>query len=60
MKNKPEEPKPRGFAVMSAEDTRRIARMGGEAVSRNRKHMREIGKKGGKNSHKGDFTLPHI
>ena len=37
----------RGFAAMSAEQQRRIASKGGEAVSKNRDHMSEIGKKGG-------------
>lgn len=37
----------RGFAAMSAEKQREIARRGGEAVSLNREHMAEIGRKGG-------------
>ena len=37
----------RGFASMDAEDRRKIASKGGRAVSRNRQHMAEIGKKGG-------------
>lgn len=41
----------RGFASMDPEQQRRIASKGGEAVSRNREHMAEIGRKGGENSH---------
>lgn len=37
----------RGFAGMDPEQQRRIARKGGEAVSRNRQHMSEIGRRGG-------------
>lgn len=37
----------RGFAAMSSEQQREIARKGGEAVSRNREHMATIGRKGG-------------
>lgn len=37
----------RGFAAMSSEQQREIARKGGEAVSRNREHMASIGRKGG-------------
>jgi general stress protein YciG len=37
----------RGFASMSQEKQREIARKGGEAVSENRQHMSEIGRKGG-------------
>ncbi len=37
----------RGFAAMSSEQQREIARKGGEAVSRNREHMANIGRKGG-------------
>ena len=40
----------RGFAAMSNEDQRAIARKGGEAVSRNREHMVAIGRKGGEAS----------
>ena len=40
----------RGFAAMSNEDQRAIARKGGEAVSRNREHMAAIGRKGGEAS----------
>lgn len=44
----------RGFASMDPELQRRIASKGGEAVSRDRKHMAEIGRKGGENSHGND------
>jgi hypothetical protein len=37
----------RGFASMSPEQQRAIARKGGEAVSRNREHMAQIGSRGG-------------
>lgn len=37
----------RGFASMSPEQQRAIARKGGEAVSRNREHMATIGSRGG-------------
>ena len=37
----------RGFAAMSPEKQKQIARKGGEAVARNRQHMAEIGRKGG-------------
>jgi general stress protein YciG len=37
----------RGFASMSPEQQRAIARKGGEAVSRNREHMAAIGSRGG-------------
>lgn len=37
----------RGFAAMTPEKQREIARKGGMAVSENRQHMSEIGKKGG-------------
>lgn len=40
----------RGFAAMSDREQREIARMGGEAVSENRSHMAEIGRKGGEAS----------
>jgi general stress protein YciG len=40
----------RGFAGMDVEKQRRIARKGGEAVSRDRQHMSEIGRKGGESS----------
>jgi general stress protein YciG len=37
----------RGFASMTPEQQRAIARKGGEAVSRNREHMASIGSRGG-------------
>lgn len=37
----------RGFASMSPEQQRAIAKKGGEAVSRNREHMANIGSRGG-------------
>jgi uncharacterized protein len=37
----------RGFAAMSDEKQREIASKGGKAVSRDRQHMAEIGRKGG-------------
>lgn len=40
----------RGFAGMDVEKQRRIAQKGGEAVSRDRQHMSEIGRKGGESS----------
>jgi general stress protein YciG len=43
----------RGFAAMSSEQQREIARKGGLTVSRNRKHMAEIGRVGGERSHGG-------
>lgn len=36
----------RGFAAMNPEEQREIAHEGGAAVSRNREHMSEIGRKG--------------
>ena len=39
--------RPRGFAAMKPEDVLRICTMGGRTVSRNRKHMAEIGAIGG-------------
>lgn len=44
----------RGFAVMSPEQKSEIARMGGLKVSKNRKHMANIGRVGGERSHQGD------
>lgn len=44
----------RGFAVMSKEKRSAIAALGGITVSRNRRHMVEIGRLGGAKSHKGD------
>ena len=43
----PPRPSRRGFAGMDAEKRRLIARKGGQAVSRNRQHMSEIGRRGG-------------
>ncbi len=43
----------RGFAAMSSEQQREIARKGGLTVSRNRRHMAEIGRIGGEHSHGG-------
>jgi general stress protein YciG len=37
----------RGFAAMDDQKQREIASKGGTAVSRNRDHMAEIGRKGG-------------
>jgi|GEM_PF-2322227 len=37
----------RGFAAMNPEQIRKIASMGGQAISKNREHMEVIGKKGG-------------
>lgn len=39
----------KGFAVMTKAERIRIATMGGEAVSKNTRHMAEIGKVGGRN-----------
>ena len=40
----------RGFAGMDDDKQRKIAQKGGEAVSRDRQHMSEIGRKGGEAS----------
>ena len=49
----------KGFASMDREQQRAIARKGGLAVSQNRQHMAEIGRKGGENSGKSRAkTLP--
>lgn len=45
-----EERKPKGFATMSPERIREIARKGGKSHSR--EHMAEIGRKGGMKSKK--------
>ncbi len=37
----------RGFAAMDHEKARKIQSAGGKAVSQNRQHMAEIGRKGG-------------
>ena len=42
----------RGFASMDPDKQRKIASKGGKAVSKDRKHMSEIGRKGGENSHR--------
>jgi len=42
----------RGFAVMDPTRVHEIATLGGEAVSRNRKHMKKIGAIGGRAPHK--------
>lgn len=39
-----------GFAAMSPEKQREIARKGGEAVSKDSRHMARIGEVGGNNS----------
>ena len=44
----------RGFAGMDEEKQRKIAQKGGEAVSRDREHMSEIGRKGGEASGGGN------
>jgi len=44
-------PSRRGFAAMDPKLQRRIARQGGRTVSRDRKHMAEIGRIGGGRSH---------
>jgi len=41
----------RGFAAMDPAKAKAIQRKGGQAVSRDRAHMAEIGRKGGKASH---------
>jgi general stress protein YciG len=46
----------RGFAAMSPEQQREIARKGGLTVSRNRRHMADIGRVGGEHSHGGRRT----
>lgn len=40
----------RGFAAMSGDAQREIARKGGVAVSKDRQHMAEIGRKGGESN----------
>jgi general stress protein YciG len=40
----------RGLASASEQTREEVARMGGEAVSRDRNHMAEIGRKGGERS----------
>lgn len=43
----------RGFASMDDSQQRKIAQKGGEAVSQDRQHMSEIGRKGGESSRGG-------
>ncbi|MFA9288680.1 MAG: KGG domain-containing protein [Weeksellaceae bacterium] len=43
----------RGFGAMDAKQQREIARKGGVAVSQDREHMSEIGRKGGEKSRGG-------
>lgn len=45
--------RPRGFAAMSPELQREIARKGGQTVSQDRDHMASIGRKGGEASRGG-------
>ena len=40
----------RGFAALDENTQRKIAQKGGEAVSRDRQHMSDIGRKGGEAS----------
>jgi general stress protein YciG len=40
----------KGFASMTPEERKQIARKGGLAVSANREHMTEIGRRGGQKS----------
>lgn len=44
----------RGFAGMDDDKQRKIAQKGGEAVSRDRQHMSDIGRKGGEASGSGN------
>ena len=44
----------RGFASMDPETQRKIAQKGGEAVSQDREHMSEIGRRGGEASGGGN------
>lgn len=44
----------RGFASMDASQQRKIAQKGGEAVSQDRQHMSDIGRRGGEASHGGN------
>jgi len=43
----------RGFAAMDPKQQREIASKGGKAVSADREHMAQIGRKGGEASHGG-------
>lgn len=47
-------PKPRGFAGMKPAKVTEIARKGGLTISQNRRHMANIGRIGGENSHKAN------
>jgi general stress protein YciG len=52
--------RPKGFAAMSKAKQRAIASLGGKAVSagiKGAKHMAKLGRKGGRNSHKSDWTF---
>lgn len=42
----------KGFALMTPEKQRAVARKGGLTISQNREHMAKIGKKGGEHSGK--------
>lgn len=42
----------RGFAAIDPKLRKEIARLGGQAVSRDRRHMAEIGRKGGLKSYR--------
>lgn len=44
---KPQTTAPRGFAAMTAQKRREIAALGGKAISKDREHMINIGRKGG-------------
>ena len=44
----------RGFASMDDDQQRKIAQKGGEAVSQDREHMSEIGRRGGEASGGGN------
>ena len=41
----------------SSEEAKEAGQKGGEAVSQDREHMAEIGREGGKNSHKNDQSI---
>jgi general stress protein YciG len=44
--------KVKGFALMSPEKRKEIARKGGLTISQNKQHMSDIGRKGGQTSRK--------